>query len=88
MEFALSQNTVDDAVKIKSILSKLNTVKLTIITSDYHLERVKLIFNEILGEYKKNFLGVKSNLAKEKIIQLIEHENRAIELIKKNGLYY
>jgi hypothetical protein len=49
---------------------------------------VKLVFNEILGEYEMKFLGVESNLAKEKVIQLIEHENRAIELIKKNGLYY
>ena len=88
LEFALSQNTVDDAVKIKSIIANFNTVKLTIITSDYHLERVKLVFNEILGEYEMKFLGVESNLAKEKVIQLIEHENRAIELIKKNGLYY
>lgn len=88
LEFALSQNTVDDAVKIKSILSNFNKITLTIITSNYHLERVKLVFNEILGEYKMNFLGVKSNLAKEKLIQLIEHENRALELIKKNGFYY
>lgn len=88
LEFALSQNTVDDAVRIKSILSNIDTVKLTIITSDYHLERVKLVFNEILGEYKMSFLGAKSNLAEEKILQLIKHENRAIELIKKNGLYY
>jgi len=88
LEFALSQNTVDDAVKIKSIISKFDKVKLTIITSDYHIERVKLVFNEILGDYEMKFLGVKSNLAKEELGQLIEHENQAIELIKKNGLYY
>lgn len=88
LEFALSQNTVDDAVKIKSIVSNFKTVKLTIITSDYHLERVKLVFNEILGAYKMSFFGVKTNLANEQLIQLKEHENRAIELIKKNGLYF
>jgi uncharacterized SAM-binding protein YcdF (DUF218 family) len=88
LEFALSQNTVDDAVKIKSIISNFNAVKLTIITSNYHLDRVKLVFNEILSEYKMSFMGAKSNLTKEKLIKLKAHENRAIELIKKNGLYY
>ena len=88
LEFALSENTVDDAVKVKSILSSFNKTKLTIITSDYHRERVALIFNEIIGEHEMIFMDEKSDLTEEKLIQLIEHENRAIELIKQNGLYY
>lgn len=44
LDFALSGNTVEDAVKAKEILSKLDNIKLTIITSDYHVNRVKLIF--------------------------------------------
>lgn len=88
LEFALSENTVDDAIKIKSIVSSFNNVKLTVITSDYHIERVKLVFNEILGKYEINYRGVKSNLPLDKLLQLNEHENRAIKSIKQNGLYY
>jgi uncharacterized SAM-binding protein YcdF (DUF218 family) len=88
LAFALSQNTVDDAVKIKPIISNLGHVVLTIITSDYHIERVKLIFNEILGAYKMKFIGVESNMEKEKYDDLINHEKNAIKSIIENGLYY
>jgi len=88
LELALSSNTVDDAVKIKSILSHLNNIKLIIITSDYHKDRVALIFNEILSEYEMKFMGVKSNLDKEKYDHLIAHEKRAIAAILESGLYY
>jgi len=88
LEFALSVNTVDDAVKVKEIISLLDNIHLTIVTSDYHLERVKLIFNEVLKIYKMRFVGVKTNLEEEKYNALVKHENKAIEGILKNGLYY
>lgn len=88
LEFALSKNTVDDAVKTKSIISSLNNVRLTIITSDYHLDRVELIFNKILDKYDMKFVGVKSNLNKEKYDLLLQHEKKAIKTILENGLYY
>ncbi|MCG8307242.1 MAG: YdcF family protein [Cytophagales bacterium] len=88
LDFALSENTVDDAVKIKPIISNLGKVVLTIITSDYHLERVTLIFNEILKDVQKKYVGAKSTFDKFKLEQLISHEKKAIDLIKRNGLYY
>ena len=88
LDFALSGNTVDDAVKIKPIISQLNQIKLTIITSDYHLKRVQLIFNTILEGYTMEFIGVKNNLNKEEQNALIQHEENAINSILKNGLYY
>lgn len=88
LEFALSENTVDDAVKIKSIVSNKKNITLTIITSDYHIDRVKLIFNKILGEYKMKFVGVESKLEKEEYSTLVQHEKNAIKSIMENGLYY
>lgn len=88
LEFALSENTVDDAVKLRSILSNPKDIKLKVITSDYHLERVILIFNEILDKYEMDFMGVESKMEAEKLCQLIEHENNAIVTIKQKGLYY
>lgn len=43
LDFALSSNTVEDAVKVKAVLVNFKGHKLKIITSDYHLERVQLI---------------------------------------------
>lgn len=88
LDFAISSNTVEDAVKTKSIIEKLDDVHLTIITSDYHLERVKLIFSEILKPFEMEFFGVKSNLSNEAYNKLVAHEKKAIKSILDNGLYY
>ena len=88
LDFALSGNTVDDAVKIKPIISTLEKSKLTIITSDYHLNRVKIIFNKILENYTMDFIGVESNLGQKEYNTLMQHEKNAINSIIQNGLYY
>lgn len=88
LDFALSAHTVDDAVKIKPIISELENIQLTVITSNYHLNRVKLIFNEILAGYSMKFVGVDSNLPQEEFENAVQHETKAIEAILKNGLYY
>lgn len=88
LQFALSQNTVDDAVKVKEILTTLENCNLTIITSDFHLERAKLIFNEILKEYKLKFIGAKSSMDSGTYNLLVAHEKKAVLSIVKNGLYY
>ena len=87
LESALSENTVDDAVKIKFIISKLDNVNLKIITSDYHLTRVKLIFDIVLSGFEMEYFGAINPLAKQELEPLVNHEQKAIDLIKKNGLY-
>ena len=88
LDCALSENTVDDAIKIKPIISELENPDLKIITSDFHLERVQMIFREILKGFNCSFLGAPSNLEKEQLQTLIKHEKEAVALILKNGLYY
>lgn len=88
LDLALSSNTVEDAVKIKPIISKLDNISLTIITSDYHLDRVKIIFKEILKDYNNSFIGVENNLNEEEESKLVLHERKAIDAIIQNGLYY
>ncbi|MBJ2174539.1 YdcF family protein [Aureibaculum sp. A20] len=88
LECALSSNSVDDAVKIIPIIKNLSHIKLTVITSDYHLERVKLIFNEILKGFTISYVGVESDLPKDSYDTIIAHEKKAIHSIQKNGLYY
>lgn len=88
LDLALSSNTVDDAVKIKTIVEPLDQCNLTIITSDYHLDRVKLIFNDILKPFDLHFIGVESHLNKSHYDTLVKHERKAISSILKNGLYY
>jgi len=88
LPLALSKNTVDDAVKIKAIVSSLKDFKLTILTSDFHLERVQLIFREILATYSIEFVGIDSALDKYEFDLLVQHEKQAIKSIQEKGLYY
>ena len=87
MEMALSSNTVEDAIKVKEILLG-NTLPCKIITSDFHLERVKLIFDQILSNNTKEYFGDAYEVSEEQRIQLIEHEKKAIHSILKNGIYF
>ena len=89
LDIALSSNTVEDAVKSKEILSRLDVSRISIITSDFHIERVKLIFGEIFKGLEIQFIEVKSDfLNREEQTLISAHEKVAIESIIRNGLYY
>jgi len=89
LEHALSANTVEDAVKSKIILSRLDNPSIAIITSDYHLKRVMLVFNEIFKGFDLRFVGVESGfLTAEQQTKLRAHEETATRAIIQNGLYY
>lgn len=85
---ALSANTVDDAVKVKEIISAIPNAALTVITSDFHIERVRLIFTKILNDYPCSFAGVPCHLNGDELNVVIKHEQEAIKSILKNGLCY
>ncbi len=87
LEPAFSGNTVEDALISKKILSLLEKPQITFITSDYHLERVKLIFGQILKDFAFSCIGVSSEfLGSEERAKLVAHEQSAIQSIIQNGL--
>jgi len=89
LEFALSSHTVDDALETKPILSKLEKPKITIITSDFHLKRVQLIFGEILNDFSFKCIGASTDfLEPEKRAMLLAHEQETIGKIIQNGLRF
>ena len=86
--FANSSNTVQDATKSKEILLENGLKKITIITTEYHLKRVQLIFDEILSEFDKTYLSVPNNMSRKSLTSFETHEANSIDGILKNGLYY
>jgi uncharacterized SAM-binding protein YcdF (DUF218 family) len=44
VEFAESRNTVEDAALVKAIALKYGVQELVVVTSDYHLERARTLF--------------------------------------------
>jgi vancomycin permeability regulator SanA len=88
LEHAFSSNTVEDAVKVKEILASHDFDSIVVITSDYHLDRVRLIFDEILECFRKDYIGVQHNMSVVCKNKLVKHEEMAINKIVKGGLYY
>ena len=88
LPLALSSNTVEDAVMSKSILMKTVFKDLIIITSEYHVARVKFIFTEILKDFNLNFKSVAHHSIDDVLVPLIQHEKVAMDQLISNGLYY
>ena len=88
LPLALSSNTVEDAVMSKSILKEVEYNNLIILTSEYHLARVKFIFTEILNDFNLNFNAVTHHSIDDVLEPLIQHEKVAMDLLNSNGLYY
>jgi uncharacterized SAM-binding protein YcdF (DUF218 family) len=88
LPFANSSNTVQDATKSKEILLENDFKKATIITTEYHLKRVQLIFDEILAGIEKTYIGVPNNMSLKSLQKFEEHEAKAVVGILRDGLYY
>jgi uncharacterized SAM-binding protein YcdF (DUF218 family) len=89
MDIALSSNSVQDAVNSKQVLLNSGSdYSVKVITSDFHLERVRIIFESILTGFEKNYFGVAHQMPIVERQKRIEHERKAINEIRKNGLYF
>lgn len=88
LEPALSANTVEDAVMTKKIVLNHNLDSLVVITSDFHLERAKLIFDQILESVTIEYRGVEHDVSHTEKEKLLAHEKKAISGILNKGLYY
>lgn len=88
LETALSRNTVEDAVKAKQILQGQSEIKLVVISSDFHLERVELIFNQVFHQNEIEYLAASSHFLGAEREAYMKHEQKAIAWIRQNGLKY
>jgi hypothetical protein len=88
LPFAESSNTVEDATKSKEVLKANLCSDVTIVTSFYHLQRVQIIFDEILHEFNRTYCGTENNCSLRRLKKFENHEQKAIEGILRNGLYY
>ena len=88
LETALSRNSVEDAVKSKQILHGDSENRLVVISSDFHIERVKLIFNQVFDQNQIDYLAASSHFLGAEREAYIRHEQKAIAWIHQNGLKY
>lgn len=83
-----STNTVEDATLSKPLIAALQPSRVTIITSEFHLQRAGFIFCDIYQDLAPlRFIPAPScHLRLEELQALIQHETKAMEDLKANGL--
>ena len=83
LEPALSRFTREDATLSQPIVTGYNVTNLIVITSDFHLKRVELIFKKTFVGYTLSFRGSKTNLSRTELGVLLQHEEKAIAWLER-----
>ncbi len=84
LEFAISSNTVEDALFSKPIIENLTIEKIIVVTSDFHVERVKTIFESIFPKCNIEFSSSLTVLPTSQLKKLKSHESQALKRFKQN----
>ena len=85
LEIAESKDTKDDAIKAKLIIDSYSVKDLIIVTSDFHMDRVRLIFESYFAGYSITYVAAKTNFSKQTYEELLAHEKREIEKLQKSA---
>lgn len=82
-----SRNTVEDALLSKPVVSALQPARVTVITSEYHLQRAGIIFTEVYNNLAPlHFIAAPSyDLSLQELQVLLQHEEEALAVIYKTG---
>jgi uncharacterized SAM-binding protein YcdF (DUF218 family) len=76
---ARSKTTIENSHECLKIIKTLSNVKsLTIVSSKFHIKRVKLIFNHVFNntKYKKNYISSKNGIIGDILRKRIVNENK------------
>lgn len=79
IEIALSSFTLEDATLSKPILDKYSITRCILVTSDFHMARAKLVFNQVMPNMDIECLAAKTLLSEVALQKLIRHEKNAIK---------
>lgn len=80
-----STDTVEDATMSFRIVEHLNPKQITVITSDFHIERVKYIFKRVFINRKINYLSVPFHADIKTLFDLNSIEQRELKLLSETG---
>lgn len=80
-----SVDTVEDATLSYRVIKHLNPLKIVIITSEFHQERVKYIFGKVYKEFKLEYISSAYMSDDEAMRQLALTEERELKLLKETN---
>jgi uncharacterized SAM-binding protein YcdF (DUF218 family) len=82
-----SANTIEDARLLLPVLDRLKPRRVLAITSDYHLDRAKFVFDHVIPqEVTWHSTPTDESNCSEDLSALREHERRALARLKTQGI--
>jgi uncharacterized SAM-binding protein YcdF (DUF218 family) len=83
-----SGNTVEDAILARPLLEAEAGAAITLVTSDYHIERARFIFSTLFPGRRISYSAARSGLPPDRIEALHAHEKSAIARMAREGIVY
>jgi uncharacterized SAM-binding protein YcdF (DUF218 family) len=81
-DFALSSNTVEDALLALPIVERLRAERLVVITSDFHVERARYIFDRVFSGLEIRYVGAPHDGPPAALRGLADHEARSLARLR------
>ena len=87
VDFALSRNTVDDALQARKIVEESRCSSLVVVSSDFHIPRVEFVFRSVFPDRLLTFAGAAylESRQTEDRERLIAHETRELASLRERG---
>jgi uncharacterized SAM-binding protein YcdF (DUF218 family) len=79
-----STNTIEDFTQARELIYHIAPPVLIVVSSDFHMERVKIIHEKMLGYPATIFWGTPAGVPDNILQQLKEHEKNAIDRLSLN----
>ncbi len=77
-DFALSSNTVEDALLALPTVERLRAGELVVVAPGFHIERTRYIFDRVFPRLKIRYAGSRHNAAPAAPRELTHYEARAL----------
>lgn len=79
----ISSNTKEDLQGLNEAMKGLSTELLIVVTSDFHIERVRILFDTSVCYENVIFIPAISHLNEEELHRRIAHEEQVVKLLKQ-----
>ncbi len=86
LEFVESSNTCEDASLSQPIMKHYGVKHVIVVTSDFHLDRAKYIFQNAFEDIQLFFSGSHTDLPQRELEALILHEQNALRKLREKPL--
>lgn len=82
----ISSNTKEDIYALNNVIDYASTDLLVIITSDFHIKRVQMLYEMLIHYENVVFIPAISTIEEKELQRRISHEVQAIELLKHSKI--